>query len=167
MESTASVFNGAVKLGVLGGGQLGKMMAIPAANWQLPFWVLDQDKSVPAASYCTHFVAGDFKQEEDVLAFGRQVDVLTIEIEHVHTGALHRLKAEGVVVHPDPSILDIIKDKGLQKSFYTQNNLPTAPYELFADVTAIKATSGRKMVFAICSESRLVGTMAEGGRHSQ
>lgn len=137
-DSIAKVFNGETKLGILGGGQLGKMMALPAANWHLPYWILDKDESVPAAPYATEFVAGDFRKEEDVLRFGRQVDVLTIEIEHVHTGALHQLVKEGVIVHPAPSVLDIIKDKGAQKLFYEKHQLPSSPFILLDDEAAIR-----------------------------
>lgn len=142
-EHIAKVFNGQTKLGILGGGQLGKMMALPAANWHLPYWILDKDDSVPAAPYATQFVAGDFRKEEDVLAFGRQVDILTIEIEHVHTGALHQLVAEGVTVHPAPAVLDIIKDKGLQKQFYEQHHLPTSPFQLLENEAAIREAVAR------------------------
>ncbi|MEM9929724.1 MAG: 5-(carboxyamino)imidazole ribonucleotide synthase [Bacteroidota bacterium] len=135
----AAVFNGQVKLGVLGGGQLGKMMALPAANWQLPYWVLDAHSQMPAAPYASHFVEGDFKHPEDVLRFGRQVDVLTIEIEHVDTKALQQLQAEGITVHPDPKTLETIKDKGWQKEFYTKHQLPTSPYLLFASADDIRA----------------------------
>ena len=104
-----------IKTGILGGGQLGKMLALAAHNWDLDTWVLDQDKSFPAGPVCSHFVTGNFKDFEDVYAFGKQVDVLTIEIEHVNTDALHKLAAEGVKIHPAPEKLNIIKDKGLQK----------------------------------------------------
>jgi 5-(carboxyamino)imidazole ribonucleotide synthase len=139
MPTPSEVLNGQVKLGVLGGGQLGKMMALAAGPLHLPYYTLDKDDSFPAAPYSTRFVAGDFRSEEDVLAFGRQVDVLTIEIEHVHTGALHQLQAEGVTVHPDPSVLDIIKDKGLQKLFYQSHELPTSDFDLYPDEGTIRA----------------------------
>ncbi|RME99031.1 MAG: 5-(carboxyamino)imidazole ribonucleotide synthase [Bacteroidetes bacterium] len=139
MSTPQAVLNGQVKLGVLGGGQLGKMMALAAGPLHLPYYTLDRDKAFPAVPYSTHFVAGDFRSEEDVLAFGRQVDVLTIEIEHVHTGALHQLQAEGVTVHPDPAVLEIIKDKGLQKLFYQSHDLPTSDFDLYPDEAAIRA----------------------------
>ena len=162
-DQVSAVFNGTVKLGVLGGGQLGKMMALPAANWQLPYWVLDKDENMSAAPYATHFVAGNFREEEDVLAFGRQVDVLTIEIEHVHTGALHKLVAEGITVHPNPEVLDIIKDKGLQKQFYTKYNLPTSPYRLYADEQALKAAvSEGSLQFPFVQKSRTGGYDGQG-----
>lgn len=162
-EQVSAVFNGTVKLGVLGGGQLGKMMALPAANWQLPYWILDKDENMSAAPYATNFIAGDFRNEEDVLAFGRQVDVLTIEIEHVHTGALHQLVAEGITVHPQPDVLDIIKDKGKQKQFYTANQLPTSPYELFASEEELKAAIAQgKLDYPFVQKSRTGGYDGQG-----
>lgn len=119
------------KLGILGGGQLGKMLAIAAAPMHWPLWALDKSLQSPAAPYVSRFVTGDFKDYDDVLEFGRQVDVLTIEIEHVNTDALLRLREEGVTIHPDPDKLLIIKDKGLQKQFYVERSLPTAPFRLF------------------------------------
>ena len=117
------------KVGILGGGQLGKMLCLAAANWDLEIYVLDTEGS-PAQTYCTHFVAGNFKDYHDVLNFGRKVDVLTIEIEHVNTKALLALQKEGIQVHPNPKALNTIKDKGLQKLFYQKNNLPTSDFQL-------------------------------------
>lgn len=162
-EHIAKVFNGEIKIGILGGGQLGKMMALPAANWQLPYWILDKDETVPAAPYATKFVAGDFRKEEDVLAFGRQVDVLTIEIEHVHTGALQQLEKEGIVVHPSPSVLEIIKDKGQQKLFYQKHQLPSSDFTLFADEDAIrKAVAAGEIRLPFVQKSRTGGYDGRG-----
>ncbi|MCB0636021.1 MAG: ATP-grasp domain-containing protein, partial [Lewinella sp.] len=162
-EQTAAVFNGQVRLGVLGGGQLGKMMALAAGDWQLPYWVLDQDTSFPAAPYATEFIAGDFSREEDVLAFGRQVDVLTIEIEHVHTGALKQLQSEGKTVHPDPSLLEVIKDKGRQKLFYHEHELPTSPFELYADEAELRqAVADGKRPLPFVQKSRTGGYDGRG-----
>lgn len=118
-------------LGILGGGQLGKMLCQAASPWHQPVHVLDASPDFPAAPYATKFVTGDFKSQADVLAFGRTVDVLTIEIEHIDTAALHQLASEGIEVYPQPGVIDTIKDKGLQKRFYRQHDLPTAPFELF------------------------------------
>ncbi|MEL7223187.1 MAG: 5-(carboxyamino)imidazole ribonucleotide synthase [Bacteroidota bacterium] len=161
--NTASVFNGQIKLGVLGGGQLGKMMALPAANWHLPYWVLDANEMMPAAPYATQFIKGDFRKEADVLAFGRQVDILTIEIEHVHTGALKQLKAEGKTVHPDPDTLALIKDKGLQKQFYLDNDIPSSDFELYANEQAvIQAVAAGRISFPFVQKSRTGGYDGRG-----
>jgi len=92
---------------------LGKMLCQAASCWELPIYALDTSIEFPAGPYCKGFQEGSFKNYEDVVGFGRQMDVLTIEIEHVNTDALRLLQAEGKTVHPDPDALDIIKDKGL------------------------------------------------------
>jgi 5-(carboxyamino)imidazole ribonucleotide synthase len=113
------------KLGILGGGQLGKMLCLAAADWDLETYILDTE-GCSAQNYCAHFVVGDYKNYDDVVQFGRQVDVLTIEIEHVNVEALRTLQKEGITVHPNPDSLDLIKDKGLQKRFYQQHKIKTA-----------------------------------------
>ena len=118
------------KLGILGGGQLGKMMCLAAADWDLDTFVLDTEGS-SAQPYCKHFIVGDFKNYDDVVQFGRKVDVLTIEIEHVNIDALKTLESEGIKVHPKPSALDTIVDKGLQKQFFVKNKIPTATFKTF------------------------------------
>ncbi|MEL6669289.1 MAG: 5-(carboxyamino)imidazole ribonucleotide synthase [Bacteroidota bacterium] len=117
-------------IGILGGGQLGKMTCQAASAWHWPVHILDKSTDFPAAPYATHFVEGDFRRSEDVLAFGRGVDVLTIEIESVNTEALHQLVAEGKAVYPQPHVIDLIKDKGTQKEFLAQHELATSPFEL-------------------------------------
>lgn len=124
------------KLGILGGGQLGKMLCQAASNWSLPTLVMDQ-KNAPTEFMATEYIVGDIQNENDVLQFGRKVDVLTIEIEHVNIEALFQLEKEGVEIHPKPSALKLIKDKGLQKQFYKKNNILTAPFELYDNKAAI------------------------------
>lgn len=127
------------KIGVLGGGQLGKMLALAAGPCHLPIDLMDASEDFPAAPFARRFVKGNFKDYEDVYNFGKTVDVLTIEIEHVNTEALHQLQREGVKIHPRPEALDIIKDKGLQKQFYAKNNIPTAPFSLYESEEALRA----------------------------
>ncbi|MFQ5446266.1 MAG: 5-(carboxyamino)imidazole ribonucleotide synthase [Saprospiraceae bacterium] len=129
----------AIKTGVLGGGQLGKMLSLATHNWDLPTWILDASKDFPAGPVCSHFVEGSFKDYDDVYSFGKQVDVLTIEIEHVNTEALLQLEKEGLKIHPAPAQLCIIKDKGLQKQFYKTHDLATSPFRLFENKGAIRA----------------------------
>lgn len=126
------------KVGILGGGQLGKMLALAAGNWHLPIYFLDKQKNFPAGRFSDHFVEGDFKNYDDVYQFGKDMDIISIEIEHVNTEALHQLKKEGKTIHPDPEKLDIIKDKGLQKQFYVKHNLPTSDFQLFENEQVIK-----------------------------
>ena len=132
------MFDLSKKIGMLGGGQLGKMLCEAASPWGLKTWVLDAKSEFPAGMICTKFVEGDFRKYEDVLAFGREVDVLTIEIEDVNTDALAVLEREGKLVYPSSKSLNIIKDKGTQKTFFKENNLPTSAFELFIDENALK-----------------------------
>lgn len=119
------------KIGILGGGQLGKMLCLSAANLHLEIHILD---SAPcsAQNYCTQFVEGSFKNYEDVLVFGRSVDVITVEIEHVNIEALEVLEREGKKVYPSTHALKTIIDKGTQKEFYLKNNIPTVETLFFS-----------------------------------
>jgi 5-(carboxyamino)imidazole ribonucleotide synthase len=125
------MFSTTQKIGILGGGQLGKMMCLAAANFDFKTHVLDTSADYPAGTVCSQFVEGDFKNYDDVLAFGQDKDVLTIEIEHVNIDALQALAEQGKAVHPRPEALRIIQDKGLQKQFYAEHDLPTSPFQLF------------------------------------
>ena len=123
------MFSTTQKIGILGGGQLGKMLCLAAAPLDLKIYILEKNADCPAASVCSGFQQGDFSRYEDVMAFGADKDIISIEIEHVHTGALRELEAAGKKVHPAPDALDVIKDKGLQKQFYARHGLPTAPFQ--------------------------------------
>ncbi len=125
------MFSKSKKLGILGGGQLGKMVALAAGNWHFPIKFLDKTSEFPTGRFAAEFVEGNFKNYDDVYNFGKDCDVISIEIEHVNTDALLQLKKEGKTIHPDPEKLLIIKDKGLQKQFYQKHNLPTSPFQLF------------------------------------
>ena len=125
------------QLGILGGGQLGKMFIQSCADFNVKTHVLDKDQSVPAAGTCDHFMEGDFKDYEDVLALGDKVDLVTIEIEHVNLQALYELVERGIPVYPQPEVLEIIQDKGKQKDFYHDFNIPTADYKLVANQQGI------------------------------
>ena len=151
------------KLGILGGGQLGKMLCQAASCWELPIYALDASIEFPAGPYCKGFQEGSFKNYDDVLGFGRQMDVVTIEIEHVNTEALRKLQAEGKTVHPNPDALDIIKDKGLQKQFYQKHNIPTSPFQLFADKDAVlKALKTGELSIPFVQKSRTAGYDGKG-----
>ena len=116
------------KVGILGGGQLGRMLLQEAANYPVDTWVMENDPDCPAAHLCHHFIQGDIRNFDDVYNFGKQVDALTIEIESVNVDALEKLEAEGIQVYPKPAALRIIKNKIRQKEFYQHQELPTAPY---------------------------------------
>jgi len=151
------------KLGILGGGQLGKMLCQAASAWELPIYALDTSIEFPAGPYCKGFQEGSFKSYDDVVGFGRQMDVLTIEIEHVNTAALRLLQAEGKTVHPDPNALDIIKDKGLQKQFYAKHNIPTSPFELYSDRQAVlNALKAGTLSIPFVQKSRTAGYDGKG-----
>lgn len=132
------MFSTTQKIGILGGGQLGKMLALAAANWDFKIFCLDPTPEAPASAVCAGFTLGDFNNYDQVLAFGQDKDLLTIEIEHVNTDALRELERLGKTVHPSPRALEIIKDKGLQKEFYREHDIPTAYFELFDDEKALK-----------------------------
>lgn len=117
-------------LGVLGGGQLGRMLIQETISFNQEVYVLDPDANAPCSLLANKFVQGDFKDYETVLNFGRQVDVLTIEIEQVNVDALLQLEKDGVSVFPQPDIIKMIQDKGLQKQFFLENNIPTSPFKL-------------------------------------
>lgn len=116
------------RLGILGGGQLGKMLIQSCGDLNIQTHVLDKNKSVPAAGICDHFMEGDFKVYEDALVLGDKSNLVTIEIEHVNLDALYELVSRGVPVYPQPEILKIIQDKGWQKDFYFDSDIPTADY---------------------------------------
>ena len=119
-----------LKIGVLGGGQLGRMFALSAANFGIHPYFLEKEKDFPAGLVSQKVIIGDFTNEEDVYNFGKQMDLVTIEIENVNTKALARLKQEGVKVFPDPALIEMIKDKGTQKKFYKDKYLPTSDFIL-------------------------------------
>ncbi len=119
-----------MKLGILGGGQLGRMLLQAAANYDMETFVLENDPAAPAAHLCHHFFKGDLQNFDDVYQFGKKVDVLTIEIEHVNIDALEQLEKEGKNIIPRPAALKTIKDKGLQKLFYQSNNIPSSEFIL-------------------------------------
>jgi 5-(carboxyamino)imidazole ribonucleotide synthase len=119
-----------MKVGILGGGQLGRMLLQQAANYPVETWVLEQDSHCPAAHLCHHFIKGDIKDFDTVYAFGQLVDALTIEIEHVNVEALEKLEKEGKTIIPSPAALRTIKNKILQKQCYIQHQLPSPPFEI-------------------------------------
>jgi 5-(carboxyamino)imidazole ribonucleotide synthase len=120
------------KLGIIAGGQLGKMLVLAASNWDVKTYILDTDDHCPASTCCTVYVKGNQLSYEDVIRFGNMVDMITFEIENVNIDALKKLKAEGKKILPDPDTLEIIQDKGLQKEFYLRNNIPSSQFQLIS-----------------------------------
>jgi len=115
-------------IGILGGGQLGRMLLQAAANYPVQTFLMEKDDHCPAAHLCHHFIKGDIKNFEDVYNFGKNLDAITIEIESVNVDALEKLESEGVKIYPKPAALKLIKNKILQKQFYKQNEIPTSEF---------------------------------------
>jgi 5-(carboxyamino)imidazole ribonucleotide synthase len=133
-------FYGDLKLGILGGGQLGRMLIQQAINYNVTVKVLDPDREAPCRKLCDEFVVGSLGDYETVYKFGKKVDLLTIEIEKVNVDALEQLEREGVLVYPQPRIIRLIQDKGLQKQFFKENDIPTAPFKVISSVDELKQT---------------------------
>ena len=119
-----------IHLGILKGGQLGRMLLQPCMNFGIIPHIMDIDAEAPARPYCHNFTTGDSSSFDDVVKFGKNLDALTLEFEHVNLDALKQLKQDGVRVFPDPSLIEIVQDKGLQKQFYQTHQFPTPDFEL-------------------------------------
>jgi 5-(carboxyamino)imidazole ribonucleotide synthase len=125
-------------IGILGGGQLGRMLLQAAANYPVITHVLENDADCPAAHLCHHFTKGDIRDFDTVYAFGKNLDALTIEIENVNVDALEKLEAEGKRIYPRPAVLKTIKNKILQKQYYQLHEIPTADFTITADLSELK-----------------------------
>ena len=131
-------FSSNFKLGILGGGQLGKMLLYDTRKFDIYTCVLDASNEAPAKIACNEFFLGNLMDYQAVYNFGKQVDVLTIEIENVNVDALDALEKIGVKVYPSSKTLRTIQNKAKQKLFYVDNNLPTAAFSRFAYTSEIK-----------------------------
>ena len=132
-------FSSDFKLGILGGGQLGKMLLFDTRKFDIQTYVLDPSDEAPCKIACNEFYQGDLMDYDTVYNFGKKVDVLTFEIELVNLDALVKLEDEGLPVYPSPKTLKLIQNKGIQKDFYTQHNIPTAPYTRFENLQDLKS----------------------------
>jgi 5-(carboxyamino)imidazole ribonucleotide synthase len=132
------IFSSDFKLGILGGGQLGKMMLYETRKWDIQTKVMDASAEAPCKIACNEFIQGSLMDYDAVLAFGKDVDVLTIEIENVNIDALEKLEHEGIQVYPPTKTLRTIQNKAVQKLFYTDHNIPTAPFTRFAYTSEIE-----------------------------
>lgn len=130
-------FSSNFKLGILGGGQLGKMILYNTRKYDIYTCVMDPSKDAPARLACDEFTVGDLLDFDAVMNFGKQVDVLTIEIENVNVDALEKLEKEGVSVFPSAKTLRTIQNKAHQKLFYRDHNIPTADFSRFAHTSEI------------------------------
>lgn len=119
-----------LKLGILGGGQLGRMLIQEAINYNINTYVLDADTDAPCKHIANHFVNGSITDYDTVYNFGKKADIITIEIEKVNVDALEQLENEGKKVFPQSRVVRLIQDKGIQKQFFKENDIPTAPFIL-------------------------------------
>ena len=139
-------FSTTKSIGILGGGQLGKMLLTTTRQWDIHTQVMDPSKEAPSRIGCNRFVQGDLMDYQQVYDFGKEVDILTIEIENVNTDALAALEKEGVQVYPQATVIKTIQNKCRQKEFYLQNNIPTAPFQLFQSKDSLKDAVARGLV---------------------
>ena len=139
----AADFYGDFTLGILGGGQLGRMLIQEAINFNVNTHVMDPDPNAPCRYLCSNFVVGKLDDFDAVYQFGKNLDMLTIEIEKVNVDALEKLEQEGVKVFPQSRIIRLIQDKGLQKQFFKQNDIPTSPFQLVNSAAELSDSSMR------------------------
>ncbi len=135
---TKNYFSSDFKLGILGGGQLGKMLLYETRKFDVYTRVMDSSLEAPCKIACNEFIQGDLLDYDAVYQFGKDVDILTIEIENVNVDALEKLEEEGITVYPQSHVLRTIQNKARQKLFYVDHKLPTAPFSRFAYSSEIK-----------------------------
>ena len=131
-------FSSDFKLGILGGGQLGKMLLADTRKFDIQTYILDPSEEAPSQFGATKFFRGSLMDFDTVYQFGKMVNLITIEIENVNLDALDKLEAEGLPVYPSPKTLRLIQNKGRQKDFYIQNNIPTSPHQRFVDLNDLR-----------------------------
>ena len=134
----ANYFSSNFTLGILGGGQLGKMMLYETRKFDITTHVLDPSPEAPCRIACDYFTQGDLMDYDTVYTFGKKVDILTFEIEGVNIEALEALEKEGKKVYPSSKTLRNIQDKGVQKKFYDTHKIPTAPFSVFETIAKVK-----------------------------
>ena len=131
-------FSSDFKLGILGGGQLGKMLLYDAKRYDLHTKVMDSNKDAPCNKIADDFIIGDITDYNDVINFGNSVDLITVEIENINTDALEDLEKSGKKVYPSPKTLKIIQNKSKQKNFYKNNHLPTSRFKSYSSLEELK-----------------------------
>ena len=156
-------FSSNFKLGVLGGGQLGRMLLTETQKLDIYTVILDGNTDAPCAQICNEFHQGDLLDYDTVYNFGKQVDLLTIEIENVNIDALDALEAEGLTIFPKPKNLRTIQNKAHQKMFYHDNNIPTANFSRFTSLEELKhAISNEAVSFPFVWKSARFGYDGNG-----
>jgi 5-(carboxyamino)imidazole ribonucleotide synthase len=139
-------FSSDFKLGILGGGQLGRMLLAETQKFDIHTAVLESNKNAPCAAICNEFVVGNLLDFDAVYNFGKKVDLLTIEIENINLDALDRLEAEGLKIFPKPKDLRIIQSKAIQKKFYLKHQIPTAAFHHFEYFKELKQSYENKSI---------------------
>jgi 5-(carboxyamino)imidazole ribonucleotide synthase len=156
-------FSSDFKLGILGGGQLGKMLLTETRKFDIQTYVLDPSLEAPSRMACNQFFQGSLMDYDTVYNFGKKVDVLTFEIELVNLEALEQLEREGIKVYPSPKTLRSIQNKGRQKTFYKKNNLPTSDFEIYHSLKELMvAFLARKQVIPFVWKSTEFGYDGNG-----
>ena len=156
-------FSSEFKIGILGGGQLGKMLLNETRKFDVQTYVLDPSDEAPCVISCNKFFQGDLMDFETVYNFGKKVDLLTFEIELVNIEALEQLESEGIPVFPSPKTLKQIQNKGFQKDIYKRNNIPTSPHERFYNRAELQnAVSNGKWQFPFVWKSAEFGYDGNG-----
>lgn len=151
------------RIGILGGGQLGKMLVQAGSRWDLNLWVMDKDFDYPAAKVTNQFIQGDFTNYDLVYQLGKLMDILTIEIENVNTDALIQLEKEGKEIYPQPGVIETIKDKGRQKQFYKEQHIPTSSFLLCENAREIRDhVSAGKIEIPFVQKARTEGYDGRG-----
>ena len=139
-------FSSNFKLGVLGGGQLGRMLLAETQKFDVYTAILDANPQAPCAQHCDEFHQGDLQDYDTVYNFGKKVDVLTIEIENVNIDALEQLEKEGLTIYPKPKNLRVIQNKAHQKIFYHDHKIPTADFSRFTSLEELKHSISNEAV---------------------
>lgn len=139
-------FSSNFTLGILGGGQLGKMLLTETRKFDITTKVLDPSADAPCRIACNTFIQGALTDFDTVYNFGKEVDVLTIEIENVNVDALKKLQSEGVKVYPTPQTIELIQNKATQKQFYATHNIPTAPFHRFESLANLQQAVAKEQI---------------------
>lgn len=156
-------FSSNFTLGILGGGQLGKMLLYETRKWDIRTHVLDPSPEAPCKIACNHFEQGDLMDFDTVYNFGKKVDLLTFEIESVNIEALEQLESESIKVYPNAATLRNVQDKGIQKQFYKTHQIPTSPFSIFKDKYSLnKAIAAQKLHFPFVWKSCTGGYDGKG-----
>lgn len=156
-------FSSDFRLGILGGGQLGKMLLTETRKFDIQTFVLDPSGDAPAQFGSNQFFEGSLMHFETVYKFGKMVDVLTIEIENVNLEALLKLEEEGLPVYPSPKTLQLIQNKGRQKDFYVGHDIPTSAYQRFVSLNALQeALENHSLEFPFVWKSAQFGYDGQG-----